>query len=277
MITGVSYNVFNGEEHLIHSIRQIRPCVDFINLVVQTVSNLGNSAGPTLEATIAATLEQGLADRVIWFAPDLSVPPVMNELHKRNIGLEDAKRAGVTHFMTMDCDEYYDPREFAAARDFIGDCRIRASSVRSYLHIRRPIWRSRFPDNTCCAFLSEIERDTVITLNAPYPTFIDGTRGINEKGRPFHFFDEHIIAMKHMNLVRHNFDSKLSNSSNAGMTAFMKGVRDLYQAWRPGELLEFPGKPPMEIIEVPDLFGIDEHFRPHWNSTETTCPQKLPY
>ncbi|MDQ7989671.1 MAG: hypothetical protein REI09_08560 [Candidatus Dactylopiibacterium sp.] len=268
MISGVSYNVFNGEEHLLHSIRQIRPCVDFVGLVVQTVSNLGNPAGPALEATVASALEQGLADRVTWYVPDLAAPPVMNELRKRNIGLDDARRAGVTHFMTMDCDEYYDTREFAAARDFIDACRIRASSVRTYLHIHRPIWRSRLPDNTCCAFLSEIGNDTVITLNAPYPTFIDGTRGINGNGRPFHFFDERIIAMKHMNLVRHSIDSKLSNSSNAGMTEFMKGVRDLYAAWRPGQPLAFPGKPPMEIIEVPDLFGIDAHFRPRGHTTE---------
>ncbi|GAB2883884.1 hypothetical protein GCM10027046_10480 [Uliginosibacterium flavum] len=261
MICGVSYNVFNGEEHLLHSIKQIRSCVDFVGLVAQRVSNLGNLADPSLESIIDTAIRSGLADKVTWYTPDLAAPPVMNELHKRNIGLNDAKSAGVTHFMTMDCDEYYDSKEFLAAIDFIRDCRIKATSVRTYLHIHRPIWRSRLPDNTCCSFLSEIDAKSVITLNSPYPTFIDGTRGINGNGRPFHFFDEHIIAMKHMNLVRKSIDSKLSNSSNAGMIDFINNVRTIYNQWTPGETLNFPGKPPMEIIEVPDIFNIDAIFQ----------------
>lgn len=261
MISGVSYNVFNGEEHLLHSLKQMRQCVDFISIVAQRVSNLGNKANVTLEPIIETALSKGLVDSVFWYKPDFSIPPVMNELRKRNIGLEQAKCAGVTHFMTMDCDEYYSVNEFLSAKRFLVENSIKISAVRTYLHIKRPIWRSKMPDNTCCSFLSQIDKKTVLELNSYYPALVDGTRRINGTSDQFHMFDESIVSMKHMNLVRKNIDFKLSNSSNAAMTDFMRGVKNMHENWRFGETLNFPGKPPMEIIEVPDLFKIDRIFR----------------
>ena len=66
MITGVSYNVFNGEEHLLPSLRQMRKCVDYINLVVQRISNLGNPANRELEEAVERAQAERLVDRVIW-------------------------------------------------------------------------------------------------------------------------------------------------------------------------------------------------------------------
>ncbi len=67
--------------------------------------------------------------------------------------------------------------------------------------------------------------------------------------------------MRHMNLVRHDLALKLDNSVNARKLEFMTGVRAAYDRWSFGQVLEFPGKPPMDIIETPDLFGIDALFR----------------
>lgn len=43
MNLGVSYNFFNGEEHLLASIKSIRDSVDFVCLVYQNISNKGNN------------------------------------------------------------------------------------------------------------------------------------------------------------------------------------------------------------------------------------------
>ena len=42
MILSATYNFFNGEEHLIASLKSIRSQVDYINIVYQTISNHGN-------------------------------------------------------------------------------------------------------------------------------------------------------------------------------------------------------------------------------------------
>ncbi len=41
---GVSYNVFNGEEHLINSIKSVRDSLDYINICVQYKSNFDENA-----------------------------------------------------------------------------------------------------------------------------------------------------------------------------------------------------------------------------------------
>ena len=225
MISGGSYNVFNGEEHLLHSIRTIRPNVDYVNIVVQFTSNVGISSAPELDTVLHQLIDERLVDEISFYKPDLSISPIYNELEKRSIGLKMAKRAGVSHFMTMDCDEYYDLNEFKLAKSFIEAENIEACAVPSYLHIKRPIWRSRLPDVTCCAFLSKVSKDIELTFDTPYPALVDPTRRLMAAGCRFYMFNETEIAMRHMNLVRKDFSGKLANSSNAHMLEFMAKVR----------------------------------------------------
>ncbi|KAA0678255.1 hypothetical protein [Roseomonas genomospecies 6] len=260
MISGASYNVFNGEEHLLHSLRVMRRNVDYINIVVQFTSNLGLPASPALNEALHAVISEKLVDEIHFYEPDLSIEPARNEIRKRSIGLDMAKRAAVSHFMTMDCDEYYPPSEFKAAKDFIVAEGVEATAVRTYLHIKRPIWRSKEPDVTCCSFLTRIGSDSQLTLGAPYPALVDPTRRLFDGRQSFHMFDTAAITMRHMNLVRTDLSSKLANSSNAHMVDFMRQVRAQYDAWTFGQDLLFPNKPPMEIVEVEDLFGIDRFF-----------------
>jgi hypothetical protein len=257
---GVSYNVFNGEEHLLASLAQVRSCVEHINLVVQYRSYIGRPCSAALYDVLAEARREGLYDVLHEYEPDTGLSPKLNELAKRSIGLEIAKAHGATHFMTMDCDEYYVPTEFAAARDFIVRSDVRTTAVATYLHIRRPIWRSREPDTTYCAFLTEIGLDSRLVLNAPYPVAVDPKRRLHGDEPSFHLFDPAEIAMRHMNLVRLDLTSKLENSPNAGNLDFMSRVAKAYSNWTFGEPLRFPGKPPMEIVETPDLFGIDHKF-----------------
>lgn len=171
-----------------------------------------------------------------------------------------AKRAGVSYFMTMDCDEYYLSSEFNPAKELILSEGIDATAVRTYLHIKRPIWRSKEPDVTCCSFLTRLTSDSQLVLNSPYPALVDPTRRLFRENSSFHMFDAADISMRHMNLVRKDISSKLANSSNAHMVDFMQQVQKIYDEWQFGNPLLFPGKLPMEIIEVEDLFGVDEIF-----------------
>jgi len=267
MISGVSYNVFNGEEHLLHSLRVMRKNVDYINLVVQFTSNSGNRASPRLSEIIHQAHFENLADTLEVYEPDLAMPSAANEHKKRNIGLKLAKLAGITHFMTMDCDEYYLSQEFARAKEFIAVEKIETSAVPTYLHIKRPVWRSKEPDVTCCSFLTKISRTSEIVFDSAYPVLVDPTRRLHGDSTTFHFFDTTMISMRHMNLVRDDdLRSKLANSSNAYATEFMANVRRAYDDWRFGDELSFPNKPPMQIIKVDDIFGIDQYFSKHKES-----------
>jgi len=260
MIAGGSYNVFNGEEHLLHSLRVMRPNLDYINIVVQFISNHGFPASQHLQDIIGEAIASGLVDDVIHYTPDLSASPAYNELSKRNIGLKHALRAGVEYFLTLDCDEYYLEPEFKRAKELIEAEKLRTTAVATYLHIKRPIYRSALPDTTCCAFLTKLEADSEISYGASYPALVDPTRGLHGDREQFRMFPAEVVSMRHMNLVRHDLEGKLRNSSNAGMVDFMDLVRKAYREWKPGEMLRFPNKYPMEIIEVEDLFQIDHLF-----------------
>ncbi|TCQ15284.1 hypothetical protein [Rhizobium sp. PP-CC-3G-465] len=260
MIYGASYNVFNAEEHLLPSLKAIRPCLDYINVVVQYVSNHGIPASPGLEAVIEEAKAGGLVDEVIHYRPNLSLSPAINELAKRNIGLQQAKRAAVDYFITLDCDEYYVQSEFNAAKQLIEDERLESTAVSTYLHIKRPIYRSALPDNTCCAFLTKLDVDSELSYGAAYPALVDPTRSLHGDRESFRMLPTELVAMRHMNLVRHNIDGKLRNSTNAGMVDFMDLVRRAYSEWSPGKVLMFPNKTPMDIIEVDDIFHIDDIF-----------------
>jgi hypothetical protein len=273
MIVGLSYNIFNGEEHLLHSLTAMRKVADYINIVVQYTSNYGTTAGRELESTISSAHASNLFDEIYEYTPNRDIPPQSNELIKRRIGLDLAKKAGVTHFMTMDADEYYLESEFRSAAELIDSDGIEASAVPTYLHIKRPIWRSRFPDTTWCSFLTKVDRDSDLILNDHYPVLVDPTRRYRGSATPFLAFNADAIAMRHMNLVRKDgLESKLQNSANRHMTEFMGLVRKAYDTWEYGADLQFPGKPPMEIIEVPDLFSIDHVFS---KDLATTSPSVL--
>lgn len=258
---GASYNLFNGEEHFIPSLRAIRDTLDHINVVVQYQSNFGEDGTESLYEAVVYAKREGLVDQVIEYSPDLSVHPQTNELAKRNIGLEAAKAAGVDYFVTLDADEYYEPLAVEEAKKFILANKIETTAAHSYLHIKRPIYRSSQPDSTCVCFLTKIDHYSKIIAGDFFPVLVDPTRRIHGERNSFYMFGASEISMMHMNLVRlDGLRSKLRNTSSAHMTEFITRVREVYDSWSFGDRLLFPNKEPMDIVEVPDLFNIDNIF-----------------
>lgn len=194
-VFSISYNVLNGEEFLVDYVKSVRECVDHINLAVQYVSNTGVEASPNLMFVLDGLRAAGLGDQIIEYVPNLEISPQENELKSRQLGLTAAVAAGATYFMTMDCDEFYVKSEFEAAKRYILDNEIEASSAPSYLHIKRPIWRSKLPDSTCVSFLSKVDENTWLILKSFYPTNVNPTRRINGSASRFHAFDESLITM----------------------------------------------------------------------------------
>jgi hypothetical protein len=108
MKLGIAYNVFDGWELLEGSLMTVDPF--FVCAVAQDVSNFGEKDEGGLK-------EARRLMKTFHYKPELKRTPAENERNKRDIGLKMCQDAGCTHFMSMDCDEYYDPLEFALAME----------------------------------------------------------------------------------------------------------------------------------------------------------------
>lgn len=214
---GISYSVWDGEELLEQSIKQVRGTADYINVVWQKLSWYGKPCNPGLEKLLCKLKDKGLIDELIFFEPDLSLNPACNEINKRNIGLGAARRAGCTHFMTMDTDEFYDSKQFSNAfADVINrNLTHTACNIVSYV---TPTIRHRDYDTYFAPFIYKIDNGEKLTFDAfrgSIPCVIDTTRKIKlHKNSRFCFLGK--IVMHHMTYVRKNIHAKIENSTTAG-------------------------------------------------------------
>lgn len=253
MILSVSYNFYNGEEHLISSIKSIRNSVEHINVVYQETSNRGEKASKQAEEVVNRIVEEKLIDELYVYQPNLSLPAQQNEIRKRIIGLEIAKKAGATHFFTMDSDEFYREKEFKNAKEKIIQEKLTSTSVDSYLHIQRPIYRGK--DNTKVAFITQIQ-DLIKLGSHRYPVSpVDPTRQIWIPNRNHYHFLENEVSMYHMNLVRRDLRNKLNNSSTTDKL-FLDTVYKNVSNWKQEDgYLQFPGKGRIKIEVESNEFG----------------------
>lgn len=223
MKVGVSYNLFDGEELLPYSIKQIRKNVNYISVVYQLTSNLGNPASNNLEKKLEQLKEKGLIDELHHYEPDFKLTPHENEKKKRDIGLELAKKHGCTHFMSMDTDEFYEEEQFDYALDYIMLHNIKTSAVGIVEYLKEP-------ENQLIGTYTFIKKDTdlynfyvpfIIKINkfktskhgkGYFPCYTDPTRKLFHSGR-FRLFPIQEIVMHHMATIRLDLDKKYDNSS----------------------------------------------------------------
>tara|TARA_Y100000356_G_scaffold57190_1_gene46296 strand:+ start:2166 stop:2948 length:783 start_codon:yes stop_codon:yes gene_type:complete len=252
MILSVSYNFFNGEEHLIPSLESIRNSVEHISVVFQEISNKGEAATQSAKEALHQAIEEGLVDHAIVYQPDLHLPRSANELNKRIAGLQIAREQSATHFFTIDADEFYREEEFSAARKKIEEEGYNSTSVGSFLHIKRPVYRG--DDVTNCAFITKIEKDT--RLGTPtYPSLmVDPTRKISVPETKHYHFKKEEIAMYHMNMVRKDIREKLNNSSTTDK-GFLNQVHEAFTNWEDKSVFNFPRKGPIVIEHVQNEFN----------------------
>ncbi len=218
---GVSYNLFDGEELLESSIRSIRKEVDYINVVCQRISNFGQEISEDVEPLLKRLQECGLIDEVFWYEPILSNPHD-NECAKRTLGLKMAKRAGCSHFMGMDVDEYYKAEELAKAKEFVFQKNLGASAVCIIEYLKSPHYQlvNGYAYNLNqefyvfhVPFIMKIHKFRKQEYkNSDFPCFVDPTRKLNSDER-FYLFPSQEIAMHHMSTVRVNLLQKYKNTS----------------------------------------------------------------
>jgi hypothetical protein len=231
------WNVWDGDELLQGSINSVIDHVDIIIIVFQTISNFGEAYAPKIP--------RGNKIHTICHFPYPSKGKE-NEIRKRNIGLDKARELGCTHFLHMDCEEYY--REFARAKALFIYSDRKGSVCRLNTYFKKPTLCLDRPEDYFVPFIHELRPDTEAGVRK-YPFYVDPTRRINETD-----VIELPIFMEHYSWVRKDITRKIRNS-----TARKNLMNNTYKAdydrdLKAGDYLKCYDR---TLIEVPDYFNIN--------------------
>lgn len=227
MKLGITYNLYDGEELLRAAIKSVRGAVDYVNVVYQDVSNAGERRPESTLKLLEQLKAEGLVDEIIRYEPNLEWQARRNERRKRFIGMRACAKAGCTHFIAADVDEFYRARELEEAKRLIEKRHVDISAVSVIEYVKEPTNRliSNYMfspkgglDYTFYApFICRVAENE--NLDGEFPCPVDPTRAFSSFGR-FHLFPKHEIAMHHMSTIRKDLTAKFRNSS------IMKDDRD---------------------------------------------------
>lgn len=256
------YNVFDGEELLEGSIRQIRPHVDLVILIGQHTSNFGNFYGEGLKEC-QRLVDIGLADKLAIYNPGY-LRGSQSEGKKRDEGRKIADRMGAMAFIHMDCDEYFDGYEFEKAYNYWIASGSEGSICRIATYFKSPEWRLTPDESYFMPAFHRIKPQQVTgTQNYKNASMLDGTNMDRPETDPTRVtfntktLVEVPMTMHHYSWLRRDIDLKLRNSSSRdNLGDIDKLVRDV-MAFEFGAEIPFFGKKGYKLSVVPNKFGID--------------------
>lgn len=238
------YNVWDSEEILPYSINSIKDHVDLIIIVWQDVSNFGEEKSP-LEAIKKACFQLNvITDK---FEPVIEHGGTLNEVNKRNRGLELAKLFDCSHYFMSDCDEIWE--DFGKAKKQYFDSGCAGSVARIYTYFKKPTLRFKEYDNYFVPFIHILKPDSVAGQHK-YPFHVDPTRKVNETD--VFVIDE---PMLHFSYVRNDIRLKIRNSSakrNIERTTILEDYfnPNLGEGYYVDHFKQ-------KLIEVPNIFNIE--------------------
>ena len=211
------YNIWDGEDLLEGSISQIRPFVDTVIVVWSNAANWMQDDGkqhlnPTLAPLLNWLYKQKTIDKLIQYEPPGARTyrqASQAETHKRQLGINYAKKTGHTHFLNLDADEYYLPAEFDSAKRSVGASAFCGSavSIQAYL---TPELKFEALEGYYVPFIHSLKPDT-ITGVAKYPFYVDPTRRINCTN--IKLFPRVSAIMHHFTYNRKDISQKYQNST----------------------------------------------------------------
>jgi len=221
MKLGVTYIVFDGSELLEYTIRQIRPHVDYINVVYQEVSWFGVPLAKEDLNILRNLKNSALIDELILFKgffplKDITSRSIMTakryETEKRQFGLNLCLKQKCTHYLCMDVDEFYESNEFLNAKKEIISSGYDSTAVRFINYVNIPTLHRGFDANRV-PFICKISRSS--KMGSKFFVKCDPTRGISDSHRVTHEFSPNLIKMHHMETVRRNLHMKYGSTTRA--------------------------------------------------------------
>lgn len=239
MKLGIAYNIFDGEEILPFALKNLRGFADFIVVVYQTTSNYGN-INHNLFPVLVELKEQGLIDMLYEYEPNIRRDEkgeidwksgTLNEVEKRDIGLKICRANNCDTYMTLDCDELYDPQQFEWAINDFEKTGYDTSFTLTYNFYKLPTMQLLNQHLWYQPLFYKIKEDSKIEMQKNYPVNIDRTKMI-KTNFPVIYKSEEIIQY-HYAYVRHNLKSKVNNSSarSDNQQEESKKIIDFYDNW----------------------------------------------
>lgn len=227
------YNVWDDWEMLRYSADNISPLVDGIFIIGSERSNYGE----------LSPIPDEWKDKVILHEPVFN-QAMNSETDKRNFGLNMVRRAGYTHFIMLDADEFYDRKEFTEAKNlFICNPDLAGMVVKCQTYFRSPKLTIGL-DTTLVPFIHKITPTIKHEFNRSYPfAWIDGniridpTRSLNiNSGVEFRE-----ITMHHYSWIRKDYEKKIRNST-ARQNLERSTIREDLRLAKEGYFCKFYGK-----------------------------------
>ena len=237
------YNVWDSEELLQGSINQIIDHVDHVIIVWQRISNFGEF-NPDVEKVINSL--QGSKIQLIGYEPNPKQGGTRNETNKRNIGLARARELGCSHFIFMDCDEYYDTQQFKAGKDFVINNNLHTSACKLYTYYKEPIYRLTPLEGYYVPFICSTD---CLDAGSGFSVAVDPTRGVGRKGN-YKLIPDNICMMHHYSYVRKNIERKFKNSSaSVNWKHEIPIMVTDFNNWQPGKLMRRFERHNVETVE----------------------------
>lgn len=204
------YTVFNGEELLEASMRQMTDVVDFFVICYQTTSNKGNK-NPNLEAFL---MRFNGNKRVILvsFIPNLSINTKQNERNKHNLMLETARIWGAKHVILSACDHFYDKNQLSVAvrESIVGDFDVTFTGM--YTYYKHPTWQISPHEAYFMPLVIKLHPETSIVQTKSYPLLVDPSVKVNTYRR-WHLFPMTECVLHHYSMIRTDINSKFDNAA----------------------------------------------------------------
>lgn len=223
MKLGIAYNLFDGEELLEASLKSVREAADYICVIYQTESYYGNKASAGVEDLLRELQKKGLIDECFLYQREFSKQKNKQifEREKRDIGLRLCKKNGMTHFLNMDVDEFYDKKQLNEVKNFIVRKNLDATACSIYEYLKDPCCRildgytfqTSGEYNFYVPFITKIKRwGKQRHAGKFFPTYVDPCRSVKCSGK-FYLFPVQKVVMHHMATIRKNLDAKYANSN----------------------------------------------------------------
>jgi len=254
------YNVFDGEELLPYSINNIRSVVDKVIIVYQTISNVGERHP---RKDIENFLETMDCDEIILYTPHLShhwLSAERNERNKRAIGAKKALELGCTHFLLIDCDEFYEKEQFMAAKKTIIEKACDTSACMMSTYYKSPKFKLIPNETYYVPFITRIVKGVTRFINSSdYPVTADPSRKTLPCDK-FYSFSRKELIMHHYTMVRKDMMLKFRNHSL--LSRQRVDINKIYQDFmnfKFGDNLTHPFEN-YNLVMVENLFNIPESF-----------------
>ena len=253
---GVSYNCFSATELLPYSIAQIRKHVNHIVCIIQKESYQNIPFYEDNKQVINDLFTNGLIDDIIYY-DNTNQTPKQNECNKRNLGKNALKKAGCTHFLTMDEDELYKSEQFERATKQIIKSGFDSSACQMQTYYKSPRFRVVPPESYFVPFLYKLD-DRVFKLGQNYPVLADPSRKLQTTKH--YSFNRLELEMFHYSYIRKDIRRKLFNSASAqNYGKRLTEIANYFDLWTYPNKAYLGGskKRLMNVEEVPNHFEIN--------------------